>query len=103
MPALFIRTETMSHDQALQALRNALDDLQHKHSTVTAFCADWRAQNALLASLPPRYAQVMEDLLGRMEAGGLFPEESCSFSQEDLQANLAVWLDKAGQTLAQQA
>jgi hypothetical protein len=42
----------------------------------------------------------MEDLLGRMEAGSLFTEESCSFSQEDLQANLAVWLDKAEQTIS---
>lgn len=41
----------------------------------------------------------MEDLLGRMEAGSLFTEESCSFSQEDLQANLAVWLDKAEQAV----
>ncbi|MDB5727739.1 MAG: hypothetical protein JWR25_783 [Noviherbaspirillum sp.] len=56
-------------------------------------------QTALLAQLPARYAHVMEDLLGRMEAGSLFTEESCSFSQEDLQANLAVWLDKAEQTI----
>jgi hypothetical protein len=77
-----------------------LGDLQHKRITIAAFCQGWRAQAALLADLPPRYGQVMEDLLGRMEAGSLFTEESCSFSQEDLQANLAVWLDKAEQTLA---
>lgn len=89
----------MPHDQALQTLRDALDDLQHKRTGMQAFCQTWRAQSALLAALPPRYAQVMEDLLGRMEAGSLFTEESCSFSQEDLQANLSVWLDKAKQTL----
>ena len=90
----------MSHDLALQSLRQALDDLRQKRIALNAFCQTWRAQTALLAALPPRYAQVMEDLLGRMEAGSLFTEESCSFSQEDLQANLAVWLDKATQTCA---
>lgn len=90
----------MSHDYALQALRTALNDLQHKRITIAEFCRIWRAQPSLIAALPPRYGQVMEDLLGRMEAGSLFTEESCSFSQEDLQANLSVWLDKAQQTLA---
>ncbi len=89
----------MPHQPALLALRNALGDLQHKRIPIDSFCRTWRAQTALLAGLPPRYTQVMEDLLGRMEAGSLFTEESCSFSQEDLQANLSVWLDKASQTL----
>lgn len=89
----------MSHTLALQTLRTSLDDLQHKRITTHAFCQAWRAQSALVSALPPRYGQVMEDLLGRMEAGSLFTEESCSFSQEDLQANLSVWLDKAQQTL----
>lgn len=92
----------MSHHPALRSLRTALDDLQQKRISIQAFCQAWRTQTALLSALPPRYAQVMEDLLGRMEAGSLFTEESCSFSQEDLQANLAVWLDKASQTLAVQ-
>jgi len=89
----------MSHSLAFQTLRTALDDLQHKRIAVDTFCRIWRAQNTLLSALPPRYGQVMEDLLGRMEAGSLFTEESCSFSHEDLQANLSVWLDKAQQTL----
>jgi len=90
----------MSHDSTLQLLGAALNDLRHKRITIAAFCTTWRAQDALLSQLPPRYRTVMEDLLGRMEAGSLFTEESCSFSQEDLQANLSVWLDKARQTLA---
>ncbi|HVK96049.1 MAG TPA: hypothetical protein VM571_15135 [Noviherbaspirillum sp.] len=93
----------MPHDHALLSIRNALDDLQHNRIAIHAFCKACRAQTALLEALPPRYAQVMEDLLGRMEAGSLFTEESCSFSQEDLQANLSVWLDKASQTLTTQA
>lgn len=89
----------MSHEFSLQKLRSALDALQQKQIGIDDFCRQWRAESTLLAALPPRYAQVMEDLLGRLEAGSLFTEESCSFSQEDLHAHLGVWLDKAGQTL----
>jgi hypothetical protein len=93
----------MPHDHALppalQTLRNLLDDLQAGRIDTISFCRTWRMQTALLAQLPARYTQVMEDLLGRMEAGSLFTEESCSFSQGDLQANLAAWLDKAEQTI----
>lgn len=92
----------MSHSPALQSLRQTLDDLRQQCIAISGFCQIWRAQTALLAALPARYAQVMEDVLGRMEAGSLFSEESCSFSQEDLRANLAIWLDKAEQTLATQ-
>ena len=83
----------------LHTLRNSLDALRNRQTGITAFCLQWRAETALLTALPPRYAQVLEDLLGRMEAGRLFSEESCSFSQDDLHANLAAWLDKAQQTL----
>lgn len=92
----------MSHHHTLASLRTALADLQHGRISIASFCRISRAQTALLSALPPRYAQVMEDLLGRMEAGSLFTEESCSFSHEDLQASFAVWLDKAQQTLAAQ-
>lgn len=87
------------HADTLDSLRNALDALRNRQTEITAFCRQWRAETALLAALPPRYGQVLEDLLGRLEAGRLFSEESCSFSQEDLHAHLAVWLDKAQQTL----
>ncbi len=89
----------MSHLQALQSLQLALDDLRNKRIDVHAFCRSWRSQHALVSALPPRYGQVMEDLLGRMEASSLFTEESCSFSQEDMQASLSTWLDKAKQQL----
>lgn len=95
----------MSYDsslQSLQLLADTLHELQYKRLAIPAFCQAWRAQTGLLAQLPPRYGAVMEDLLERMEAGSLFTEESCSFSQKDLQDNLAVWLDKARQTLAAQ-
>lgn len=89
----------MTYDTSLRTLRTTLDELRQKRTSIQEFCSAWRKETALLDALPPRYRQVMEDLLGRMEAGSLFTEESCSFSQEDLQANLAVWLDKAEQTL----
>jgi hypothetical protein len=89
----------MSHPD-LQILHDALNDLRDGDIDVAAFCCAWRAQSDLLKRLPPRYEAVAEDLLGRLEAGSLFTEESCSFSQEDLLNNLAVWLHKAEQTLA---
>lgn len=91
----------MSHDQAIHCLRNTFTALQSGHLDVPAFCRTWRLQTALLADLPPRYEQVMEDLLGRLESGRLFTEESCSFSQEDLLENLTAWLEKAQQTLVE--
>lgn len=79
----------------LQHMEEALHAVQQKTATVTQLCATWRAQEALYATLPGRYKTVAEDLLGRMEAGSLFGEESCSFSQEELAAHLQVWIDKA--------
>jgi hypothetical protein len=89
----------MSFDASLQTLESTLASLRRRQIGIADFCHQWRAENALLASLPARYRQVMEDLLGRLEAGSLFTEESCSFSQEDLHEHLATWLDKARQTL----
>lgn len=92
----------MSHDQTLHLLRDSLHAIRHNGLAVADFCRTWRASTALLAALPPRYNEVMEDLLGRLEAGSLFSEESCSFSQIDLLATLDVWLDKAQETLSRQ-
>ena len=66
------------------------------------FCEATRAHHALLDALPPRYAQVLNDLLSRLESSALFTDESCSFSQQDLLANLQLWLDKATQQLVQE-
>jgi hypothetical protein len=89
----------MSHTDTLHALQDSLHAIRQSRLSVADFCQTWRAQTALLAELPPRYIQVMEDLLGRLEAGSLFSEESCSFSQIDLLATLDMWLDKAQLTL----
>lgn len=89
----------MSHELALQAMQTSLNALEQKQIGTGEFCWAWRAQQALLADLPPRFAEVMEDLLSRLEAGSLFTEESCSFSQTDLHATLSMWLAKANERL----
>jgi hypothetical protein len=93
----------MAHalEPQLSSMRDALRGLQDGSNNIAGLCAAWRARGDVMAALPPRYQQVAEDLLGRLEAGSLFTEESCSFSQKDLTDSLDTWLDKAGQTLAQ--
>ena len=54
-----------------------------------------RASQALLQTLPPRYGEVLLNLLDRLESSALFTEESCSFSQKDLLDNLQTWATKA--------
>jgi hypothetical protein len=90
----------MTHENTLLQLRNTLHAIRQGRLSVADFCLAWRAQTELLSALPPRFDEVMEDLLGRLEAGSLFSEESCSFSQIDLLATLDAWLDKAQQSLA---
>jgi len=89
----------MKHESAFNELQNAMQSLRQSTLSIAAFCKIWRAQHALLTDLPPQYATVMEDLLSRLEAGSLFTEESCSFSQIDLLATLDTWLTKARDTL----
>lgn len=93
----------MQHQDTIQLLRTALGATQNKSSTVAALCQAWRAQTALLSALPPRFAEVAENFLGRLEAGSLFSEESCSFSQQDLLDHLHVWLDQAQLALGRTA
>ncbi|MQR01867.1 hypothetical protein [Glaciimonas soli] len=85
----------MQATQSLQELRSALSSLRHGQIAIAGICQLWRSHLVQLTTLPPRYAEVAEDILGRLEAGSLFTEESCSFSQKDLLDNLDIWLDKA--------
>lgn len=89
----------MPHNQTLQLLQESLDAIRQDRLSVANFCSTWRGQTELLAALPGPYTTVMEDLLGRLEAGSLFTEESCSFSQIDLLTTLDMWLDNARKTL----
>lgn len=78
-----------------QQLEQALQRLQAGDLPVHAFTDQARASSALRAALPARFDTVLQHLLDRLEAGALFTEESCSFSQRDLADNLQLWLDKA--------
>jgi hypothetical protein len=80
---------------ALHALQQDLDALHAGTLGVTAFCARLRLPGPLRAGLPVRYGEVLDQLLDRMESSALFTDDSCSFSQSDLRANLRLWLDKA--------
>ncbi|HQQ71060.1 MAG TPA: hypothetical protein PLL92_12205 [Alicycliphilus sp.] len=86
--------------QQLDALQTQLHALGAGQTRPHAFSAAAREHTALLAALPPRYAEVLLGLLDRLEAGALFTEESCSFSHQGLVDSLQLWLDKARATLA---
>ena len=62
----------------------------------SAMIRQWRQEAASLP-LPEKFGRVLGDLLDRLEAGALFSEESCSFSQKDLLDSLQLWLEKAQQ------
>ena len=80
---------------ALASLRTALAQLRSDASTDRAFVNTARSQDALFKSLPPKFEEVWLGLVDRLESSALFNEESCSFSQKDLLANLQMWADKA--------
>ncbi|MDT8990596.1 hypothetical protein RQP54_06925 [Curvibacter sp. APW13] len=84
----------------LASMEAALAQLRNGQIGAQAFSGHARAQTALLATLPPRYTEVLQQLLTRLESSALFSEESCSFSQSALLDNLQVWLDKAREQLA---
>ena len=86
----------------LATLQNALTQLRDGHLRANAFSDSAHAQVVLLQALPPRYAEVLHDLLNRLESSALFSEESCSFSQQALLDNLQLWAEKAQATLQAQ-
>lgn len=91
----------MTSPASTEALRAALVRLRARETGIHAFAGAARSQHALLAALPERFGQALEQILQRMESGSLFAEESCSFSQGDLHRLLDQWLDRADAVLAQ--
>jgi hypothetical protein len=79
----------------LQQLRSGFEQLAHSQISASALGQQARAATTLLQALPPRYGEVLLNLLDRLESSALFTEESCSFSQKDLLDNLRLWADKA--------
>lgn len=88
----------MSTPAPLAALQSQLDALRGGRLRAADFSQAARAHTVEL-NLPPRYADVLHQLLDRLESSALFAEESCSFSQQDLLDSLQLWLDKASQQL----
>ncbi|MCR8956391.1 hypothetical protein M0765_001185 [Variovorax sp. S2] len=86
----------MSAAVQLDAIGARIDALRSgRGESITALSNEARASSELLAALPPRYGELLLNLLDRLESSALFSEESCSFSQKDLLDNLQVWVDKA--------
>jgi hypothetical protein len=85
----------------LAQLRAQVDALAAQQLPAAALGTQARASRDLLAALPDRFETVLLDLLDRLEAGALFTEESCSFSQHDLIEHLRTWIDKAQARLEQ--
>eukprot|EP01034_Spumella_vulgaris_P031073 gene31073-38402_t len=83
----------------LTTLAQALQAFTRGDHTAAALSTLARQQTTLLTALPPRYSEVLLNLLDRLESSALFSEESCSFSQKDLVANLTMWVEKAQGTL----
>jgi hypothetical protein len=82
---------------AQHTLRKMKDDLERcaqGRLMAAQLSRSWREAAGTLA-LPPRFEEVLAGLLDRLEAGALFNEESCSFSQHDLLDSLRMWADKA--------
>ena len=84
----------------LQTLRTAFGRLRSGELTAHAFAEQAASHSSLFVALPPRFQDVWQDLMTRLESGALFDAESCSFSQSDLHESIRVWLDKAGERLA---
>jgi hypothetical protein len=84
---------------SLDTIQQALDQLRGGALDMDAFCKRLRTV-ALPAALPPRYGEVLGNLLDRLESSAMFGGESCSFSQDDLAAGVQTWLDKARERLA---
>ncbi len=82
----------------LDDLTRQLDACLQGQLAVAQLSRQWR-EAATALPLPPRYGEVLGNLLDRLEAGALFAEESCSFSQKDLLDGLRAWADKARQQL----
>lgn len=88
----------MTARDQLASLAAALQQLRSDALGIAAFSRLAQGQTALQAALPARYAEVLQQLLDRLESSALFSEESCSFSQKELLDSLQLWVDKA-QTL----
>ena len=89
----------MSHP-LLQPVADALGGLRNATLSPAEASARLRNQSELIAALPPRFGEVLGQLLDRLESSALFDGESCSFSSRELHDSLHFWIDKAEARLA---
>lgn len=91
---------TTSHAlMQLQALHDSLLRYEDCAVSASALSEQARAAQELLTRLPPRYGEVLLQLLDRLEASTLAAEDSCTFNQQELRDNLYGWVDKAREQL----
>ena len=86
--------------QQLQVIGALLAQARQEPTVLGRLGDTARQARELQAALPPRFAEVLLNLLDRLESSALFSEESCSFSQKDLLDSLQLWTDKARERLA---
>ena len=90
----------MSHTATLAALTLDLEAVRTGQVESAVVVPSLRAADDLIAALTPRHRAALDEILTRLESGSLFSEESCWFSQGELQGALADWLAHAGAYLA---
>lgn len=91
----------MSAQGQLDRLAQGLNALRQEPHTAAQFARETRLHCAdLLKALPPRYTEVLHNLLDRLESSALFAGDSCSFSHSELLNSLQLWSDKARSQLA---
>jgi hypothetical protein len=88
-------TAPLATQATLDTLDESLQAWKAQQLAASALAARVRPMVDQLDDLPPRFAEVLAGLLDRIESSALFSEESCSFSQRDLQDALQTWLDRA--------
>lgn len=91
---------TLAASAAIVAMQERLTQLREGRLNPSDLSQWALAQKALLDALPAPFSVVLQDLLNRLEAGAMFSEESCSFSQKDIIDSLQLWIDKAVARLA---
>ncbi|MCX9155822.1 hypothetical protein OPU71_06735 [Niveibacterium sp. 24ML] len=85
------------------ALQQTLAALREDPLAIDTFLLAWRRDaQALCAQLPPRFDEVLQGLLTRLESSRLFAGDACAFSRDELLDTFALWLDKAEARLAAQ-
>lgn len=93
-------THTSQAFMQLQALHDNFQRYEECAVSASELSLQARAAQDLLSNLPPRYGQVLLQLLDRLEASTLAAEESCTFSQKELRDHLYGWVEKAKEHLS---